>query len=129
MPVPYEYDAEKGIIQVRPSGDLRLNDIGERLKRVAADDTIQPGAVEFIHLTDVTNIQYDSRESSLIPDMYRPLQEKKQIRATFFIGGSDFHYGAARMVQTWFDIHGLGKNVMVVRSEDEALRMLDELSV
>jgi hypothetical protein len=128
MPVPYDYDAERGIVHARPRGELRLNDIGERFERVAADDTIRPGVVEYIHFDGITEILYDSQGSSVIPELYRPLREKKRIRATVFIAASDFHFGVARMVQIWFDIQGLGDSVVVVRSEAEADEFYDSLA-
>ncbi|MCP4574125.1 MAG: hypothetical protein GY838_17325 [bacterium] len=129
MPVSFEYDAAKGIIHVRPRGNLLLSEVGERFKRVAADETIPPGAVEFVHLDGVDSFKYGSRESAGIPDMHALVRQKKRIKATVFIAESDYHFGVARMVQTWFDAAGLGLVVAVVRSEEEAYRFVDRLSI
>lgn len=127
MPVAYEYDSNRNIIHARPFGDLSINDIVRYFMEVAEDNSVRPGIIEVVHLRDVENFLFTSKNALDIPRRHDEFMVRKNITCTIFVGRDDIHYGVARMFQNLFSLDDRYYTVFVVRTEEDANRLIKEI--
>lgn len=127
MPVRYEYDQERNIVNTYPYGELTTLEIADYFKEMIKDDEIRMGFIEVVHFKNVENFRFSYNEAEYILTAYNSLNNEKNVRATIFIAERDMHYGMARMLQTLYEMNNSEDNMFVVRTEEGIKQVIDEI--
>ena len=127
MPLKYKYDQDQNIVNTYPYGELSILKIASYFEEMIKDDEIRFGFIEVVNFKNVENFSFSYNEAESILKAYNALNDEKNVRATIFIAEKDMHYGMARMLQTLHEINNSGDNMFVVRTEEEAKKLIAEI--
>ncbi len=127
MPMNYKYNSKSNIVDVFPEGEISIPEITNYYMDISNNDEISNDFVEVVHLDNVTDFLFSSQSFSGVTISFKKLLEKKRIKAIVCIGKTTLHYGIGRMMQTVFEIYFPEFITHVVRSEKEALEILDNI--
>ena len=124
MPVKFNYDPDRQLINVHPAGVLSISDIAEYMEAVLNDRAIGNGFVELVHLEQVDNFRFDYIKAMELTGLYEKMSKEKQIKGTVLLAPKDYQYGIARMCSLILEDH---LEVRVVRSQKEAEKEINAL--
>ncbi len=124
MPIDYSYDSEAKILHALCTGELTFEQVGNYFTTIEKDESIGKDITELINFKAVTDFNVSSANISDLPKLYEYAKNKKQINKTILICEKDLHFGIARMIRAFFEIDLPDHQLLPVRSEEEAYRVL-----
>jgi hypothetical protein len=127
MPIEYEISQDGKRIYVFPKGVLDTQLTVEYFKKLEADPSIKPNAIEIVDFSEVTDFRISYVDSQNITQSYQKPKSSQMIHATLFICNSTVAFGIGRMLQTLHEITNPKHRVFIVKTDDELKEKLDEL--
>ena len=127
MTIEYNVSQDGLRIETFPKGVLDMEQTVEYFFRIQNDKKIQPGAIEIVYFTHVTDFRISFSESERITESYQGAKNKQRIAATIFVCQQDLAYGIGRMLQTLHEIANPDHKVVVVRSENDIDAVINSL--
>ena len=127
MSIRYEYCADLNIVHTYPFGEHTTHDAFTHFKCLTADDCIKSGFIDVVHFETVENFVFRSAEAKQIPRVHNELKAIKTVLAIIFITDTPIQFGMARMMQTLHELNDPDDKVFVVKSEQEAEEVIQEL--
>ena len=99
----YEYDPEKGVVELHASGVLVASDPINYFKELDADPNFKPKVEEHVYFTDLEDIQVPYDDFPAIKSAFKSYKHADKLRKVIFYTDSDLSYGVARMILSIFD--------------------------
>ena len=123
MPVSYSIHESEQILYVACFGELTIREVDHYFAQINVDDSIPPGCVEIVDLTDVSYFSLNSNEALTMPGNYAAAQAKHQIRATIPFGANPANQGFLLLIQTYFNRELPEHFFRIAKDLDEAKTM------
>ena len=127
MAIEYSVSQNGSRIETFPKGELSVEDTIDYFNRLANDKNIIEGATEIVNFKDVTDFKFSSSEALKIARNYLTPKTTKMIGATIFVCESDHACMIGKMMQAYHKFKKPKHKVVVVRSEDEIEKAINEL--
>ena len=127
MPIEYSVSQNGSRIETFPKGELSVEETIDYFNRLANDNKIIQGATEIVNFKDVTDFKFSYSEAFKISKNYQAPKIIKMIRATIFVCETDHAYVVGDMMQTYHRIIDPEHKVVIVSSEDEIEKTINEL--
>ena len=127
MAIEYSVSLNGFRIETFPKDELSVEDTIDYFNRLADDKNIIKDAIEIVNFKDVTNFKFSSSEALKISTKYLIPKTTKMIGATIFVCESDNAYVIGNMLQAYHKFTNPRHKVVVVRSEDEIEKAINEL--
>jgi hypothetical protein len=127
MAIEYSVSQNGFRIETFPKGELSTEDTIDYFNRLASDNKITQGATEIVNFKDVTDFKFSSSDALKISSNYLTPKTTKMIRATIFVCESDHAYVIGNMMQAYHKFKNPRHKVVVVRSEGEIEKAINEL--
>ena len=127
MPLNFEYDETANRVLCRPSGVVTVFEIADYFLELAADERIQPHFVEVLYMENVTDFRFSAVDFQLVAKAFAQLLDLKSVRAIVCLGKTPLHFGIGRMMQSIFAIEHPDFETHVVRTEEDAERILADI--
>lgn len=128
MPVSFQYDRERMILNMRAVGVLTIDELLDYLYAVISDDTIEAGFIEVADFSAVQDLEISFGDTGPFEDIWCRYLDKGCLATIVFAPG-DLSFGVSRMFQTVIrnSKRGSQGNFMVVRSQEEAQEIVERL--
>ena len=104
-----------------------VEDTIDYFNRLAEDKNIIKGANEIVNFKYVTDFKFSSSEALNIATNYLTPKTTKMIEATIFVCETDHAYVIGNMMQAYHKFKNPRHKVVVVRSEGEVEKAINEL--
>ena len=127
MTIEYSVSQNGSRINTFPKSELSVEDTIDYFNRLADDKNIIKGATEIVNFKNVTVFKISSSDALKISTNYLTPKTTKRIGATIFVCESDQAYVIGNMMQAYHKFKNPGHKVMVVRSEGEIEKAINEL--
>ena len=127
MPVNYKYNSKSNIVDSFPEGEVSIPEITNHYMYISNNDEISNDFIEVVHLDNVTDFLFSYRSFSAVAMSFKEVIKKKRVKTIVCIGKTTMHYGISRMMQAVFEIEFPEFITHVVRSDKEALEILDNI--
>ena len=125
--IEYSVSQNGSRINTFPKIELSVEDTIDYFNRLASDNKITQGAIEIVNFKDVTNFKFSSSEALKISSKYLIPKATKMIGATIFVCESDHAYVIGNMMKAYHKFSNPRHKVVVVRSEGEIEKAINEL--
>jgi hypothetical protein len=125
MPITYQYDPSTNLVSATASGVLKASELEAYLNQVLEDTTIQPGYVEYVDFSAISDLQLSYNETAKFSSIWASYVAKGCSR-TIIYAPSDIAYGVFRMIKTVISLRLDDKlaSFHIVRTEREALHLI-----
>jgi len=127
MAIEYSVSQNGSRIETFPKGELSVEETIDYFNRLTNDKNIIEGATEIVNFKDVTDFKFSSSEALKISTNYLTPKTTKMIGATIFVCESDHAYVIGNMMQAYHKFKNPSHKVVVVRSEGEVEKAINEL--
>lgn len=127
MPVEYRVSQGGKRIDVSPRGVLDTDQTIDYFKKLVADPSIKPHAIEIVDFSEVTDFRISYLSSQDITQSYQEPKSVQMIHATVFVCKSTVAYGIGRMLQALHEIANQEHRVFVVKTDAELEELLSNL--
>jgi len=125
MPIEYQV-SESGLrIETFPRGILKIKEVFEYFGKLKNEKKIKKGAIEIVDFRYVTDFKITYSESEEIAKSFQEPKSLLKIGATIFVCESNLAYGIGRMLQAFNEIINPESKVVVVRSESEIGKLIE----
>ena len=127
MAIEYSVSQNGSRIETFPKDELSVEETIDYFNRLANDNKIIQGATEIVYFRYVTDFKFSYSEAFKISSNYQKPQITKMIGATIFVCETDPAYVIGNMMQTYHRITDSKHKVVIVRSEGEIEKTINEL--
>ena len=127
MAIEYSVSQNGSRIETFPKGELCVEETIDYFNRLANDNKIIQGATEIVYFKYVTDFKFSYSEAFKISSNYQAPKIIKRIRATIFVCETDHAYVIGNMMQAYHKFTNPRHKVVVVRSEGEVEKAINEL--
>jgi hypothetical protein len=127
MAIEYSVSQNSSRIETFPKGELCVEDTIDYFNRLADDKNIIKGATEIVNFKYVTDSKFSSSEALIISTNYLTPKTTKKIGATIFVCETDHTYVIGNMMQAYHKFINPSHKVVVVQSEGEIEKAINEL--
>jgi hypothetical protein len=124
-----EYNVSKNGLRIETfaKGVLCVEETLDYFNRLTNDKNIIEGATEIVNFKDITDSKFSSSEALKIFTNYLTPKTTKMIGSTVFVCESDHAYVIGNMMQAYHKFTNPRHKVVVVRSECEIEKAINEL--
>jgi hypothetical protein len=127
MAIEYSVSHNGSRIETFPKGELSVEETIDYFNRLANDNKIIQDATEIVNFKDVTEFKFSSSEALKISRNYLTPKTTKMIGATIFVCETDHAYVIGKMMQAYHKFINPSHKVVVVQSEGEIEKAINEL--
>ena len=125
MPIEYEYDDVKGVVNCLLSGEVSLADVENYINSLLKDEAIRAAYVEVVDFSEVENITLSFEDGIRMVQLFDRLKSEKQYIGSIAVAPTQYTFGMARMFQAEFEFKGI--RAEIVNTMDEAVRKAEEI--
>jgi hypothetical protein len=126
MTIEYSVSQNGLRIETFPKGSLDIKKTFDYFSILKNDNKIKQGATEIVNFKYITDFQISYSEGDVIAKYYKEFNSNKVIDTTIFVCETIQAYVIGRMMQTFHDITNPEHKVVVVRSEGEIEKAINE---
>jgi hypothetical protein len=127
MPIEYSVSQNGSRIETFPKGELSVEETIDYFNRLTNDNKIIQGATEIVYFKDVTDYKFSYSAAFKLSQNYQTPKTTKMIGATIFVCETDHAYVIGNMMQTYHRITDSKHKVVIVHSEGEIEKTINEL--
>jgi hypothetical protein len=127
MPIEYSVSQNGSRIETFPKGELSVEETIDYFNRLTNDNKIIQGATEIVYFKDVTDYKFSYSAAFKLSQNYQIPKTTKMIGATIFVCETDHAYVIGNMMQTYHRITDSKHKVVIVHSEGEIEKTINEL--
>jgi hypothetical protein len=125
--IEYSVSQNGSRIKTFPKGVLCVEQTIDYFNRLSNDNKITQGATEIVNFKYVTDFKFSYSEAYEISSNYQIPKTTKMIGATIFVCETEQAYVIGEMMQTYHRITSPEHKVVIVHSEDEIEKAINEL--
>ena len=127
MVIEYSVSQNGSRIKTFPKGELSVEETIDYFNRLTNDKKIIQGAIEIVYFKDVTDFKFSYSAAFKLSQNYQIPKTIKMIGATIFVCVTDHAYVIGNMMQTYHRIINPKHKVVIVSSEGEIEKAINEL--
>ena len=127
MPIEYSVSQNGSRIETFPKGELSVEETIDYFNRLANDNKIIQGATEIVNFKDVTDFKFTYSAAFKLSQNYLIPKTTKMIGVTIFVCETDQANAIGEMMLTYHRITNSEHKVVIVSSEGEIEKTINEL--